>query len=289
MKEKQNLDKNCFALLKASTTTLFQHQEILKPFIILIFIQLFILEILYFAPRFPLNIFFGPIIAKLWSESFLHYPLNFALLPKLFQYSQFPVYIFISSLLVSIAILTISNLNNGEETELKLVFKQTLKHYVHIVVATLISFFLVVGLFKIYGLAYERAELIRSKTGIFFILKTIVIYGTPYFNLLLSILVTTLFAYVLPIILIEKEKIFQALVLNFKLIAKSFWSVFMIVFIPSLIYVPVLLLRNSVALEKILPELSVLMLILTIITMVFIDSIVYTAITTMYLLKKESK
>lgn len=288
-RDNKSPEKNVFALLGFAINTLFQNKSILQPFIFLIFFQLLILEILYFSVRFPLKAFFGPMIGKIWSEAFLHYPFNFILLPKMFQYTEFPIYIFVTSFIIGMAILALQKLNNGEEVNEKKLLKEAFGHYVHIVVAAFISFIIVMALFKLYGLVYDRAAMIRSTTGKFHLIKIIFTQGAPYFNLLLSIIGTVLFAYVIPIIVLEKKKIFSAIVLNFKNLFSSFWFTFWIVFLPSLLFVPILLLRNTTFLENILPELNVCMLVATIFVMVFIDAIIYTALSTYYLLKKEKE
>lgn len=275
--------------LRAAVNNLVGNRVILFPFCIIAFVQLFILEILYFAPRFPLKVFFGPIIRKIWSENYLHYPLNFSLLPKLMQYAQIPIYIFISSFFIAVAVAVIVKVNNGKGVKMKTAIKETLNSYVHIVIAALISYILVVICFKLFGLVYNRALEIRSQSGIFYILKQIILIGAPYFNLLLSIFVTTLFIYVIPIIIIEKKKVFSAILLNFKTLLRSFWFTLGVVLIPSLFYVPLLLLRNNISPETFVPEAVLYVLILTTFVLIAIDAVVYTAISTSYLLNKETK
>ena len=63
------------------------------------------------------NIFFGPIIRKLWAETYLHYPFNFVLLPKLFQFSQIITYLFISSFAIGLVSGIIQSLNDDKKVE----------------------------------------------------------------------------------------------------------------------------------------------------------------------------
>ncbi len=283
--------KNPIKILQSSLYTIINNPTILFPFCISAFIQLLILEILYFAPRYPLNIFFGPIIGRVWGEQFLHYPFNFTLLPKLFQMIQIPIYIFIGSFFIAMAVAIIIRINDGKTVHIKQTIKEISSSYVHVVIIALIGYLLVLSFFKIYGILFNRALLIHSQNGIFYWLKKIIIDGTPYFNLLLSVIAATIFAYVIPIIIIEKKKIFTAIWINFKTLWNSFWSTFCIVLLPSLLFVPVILFRISISKGKGMgsPELGLIILILSIIVMVLIDSIVYTGITIFYLLRKEDK
>jgi len=251
------------------------------------FVQLFIIEILYFSPRYPLNVFFGPIISKIWSPAYLEYPLNFLLLPKMFQYSQMPIYIFVSSFFIAVAVGIIAAINADQKVNIGAIIKKTFSSYVHLIVAAIISFALVAVLFKLFGLVFTRAAQIRSTTGHFFMIKSIVMGGAPYFQLLLSIFATTLFAYVIPAIVIDNKKVFSALMVNFKSLKGAFWFTFFIVLTPSLLFMPILLLRNSIPLDFFAPELRLMTLVFSVFVMVLIDAIIYTAVTSFYLVKKE--
>lgn len=287
---KDKTAKNPVTILKQAVNTFFTDPLILAPFITIAFIQLLILELLYFAPRWPLSVFFGPVIERLWGEFYLHYPFNLIILPKMFQYAQIPIYIFVSSFFIGVAITIIGALNAGKETSLKAAAKSTLGQYVHIFIAGLISFVCFYGLYNVYGLLVRRAYLIRSAQGPLYILKQVVLEGAPYFNLILGALITTVFAFVLPIIVLERAKVFTAIVESFKAVFQSFFLIFFVVLIPTLFYVPVLLLRNNTAIlaESTSPGIRFFVLIFSVLVMVLIDATVYTAVTTHYLIKRES-
>ena len=280
-------EKRPLPLLKSAIHSLGTHRLILYPFVIIALLQLFVLEILYFSPRYPLNLFFGPIIRKLWSDQYLHYPLNFLLLPKLFQYAQFVIYIFISSFLFAVAIAIIAKINNGEKCHMKTVVRETRSFYIHIVVVAMISWGLVFTFIKSYGWLYAKVLLMPVQSGIQQQLKQVIIEGAPYFNLLLSVLITTLLAYTLPIIVIEKRKAFTAIALNFRFLWGSFWTTFCIVLFPSLFFVPILVLRASVPVDFAIPEMRLWILVLSTGFMFVIDAVIYTSLTTLYLMKKE--
>ena len=274
-------------LLRTAINTLVANKVILFPYSIVLFVQLLALEILYFIPQFPLNTVFAPIIRKLWSEDYLHFPFNIALLPKLYQYAQIPIFLFISSYLIGVSVAVIAKINSNKTVKMRSVFRETVGCYIHIVVAAAISFSMVVLLFKSYGLLTSRALMIRSTAGIYFIIKKVILSGAPYINLFFSVLVSTLFAYVIPIIIIDKRKVFAALWVNFKILIKSFWLTLLMVLIPSLLFVPILLLRPIVFKNMILPEMTILFMAISAFVMIVIDAVIYTAITTFYLSKKE--
>src|SRR3989344_2991392 len=105
--------------LKEGVQTALQNPLALGPFITIIFINFFILEILYFSNRFPLSTFFGPIIERRWGELYLHYPLNFVVIPKLFQYFKVPLYILIVNFLIAVAIKIVVEVNSNKKISLK--------------------------------------------------------------------------------------------------------------------------------------------------------------------------
>ena len=112
------------SLLKAAFNTLVANPIILYPFFVLGFIQFLLLEIIYFAPRYPLSGLFGPIIVKTAGPAFLHYPYNYLLLSKWFHGLEGFIAIFISCIFYGAAVLIISLIDNRKPVNLKKVFQQ---------------------------------------------------------------------------------------------------------------------------------------------------------------------
>ena len=95
------------ALLRTSLGSILQNPIILYPFALMACIQLFIIEILFFAPRHPLNLFFAPMIKTLEGERFLHYPFNYAVLNKWFASTQMFTYVLLNSFFFGVAVMII--------------------------------------------------------------------------------------------------------------------------------------------------------------------------------------
>lgn len=281
--------KQPISLLKSSFNTLINNPAILFPFCILAFIQILTLGIIFFAPRQPLSVFFGPIIVRLHGEIFLHYPFNFVVLTQWFQKTQIPIYILCSTYFAGCTISIIDLINRGKKVNIKTVFRKTLSSYIHLLTAGIILVAIAIGFFGLYDLLIRQALTIRSTSGIYFLIKQVIVRGAPYLKLMLSVFATSIFAFVIPIIIIEKERLFPAIALNFKSLRRSFWFVFLIIFLPMLLYVPIILLKtNRQWFESVaVPEAWGLLLMTDILVALFIEAIQYTAITTYYLLKKE--
>lgn len=285
---KNTANKNVFSSLKSAYITLMDNKTILFPFFIVMWVQLLCLEIIYFSPRLPLNSILGPIIQKLFGEVYLHYPFNFILLPKLYQNIQMPLYILLSSFCIAWACSIINAINNDSEIKIGKLAKKTFSQYVFLILAAILSFALVILMFKGFSFLIMRAAKLRSEAGILFLIKNIILKGTPYFQLIINILASTVFAYLIPAIAIDNKKILAALILNFKTLWKSFWFTFFLLLIPSLLYLPIVVIRSTITFNSFIPELQLIVIIASVIVMFAIDSICYTALTIHYLLKKES-
>ena len=115
--------------------------------------------------------------------------------------------------------------------------------------------------------------------------------GAPLYQLLIALFSLAVFAYIFPIIILEKRGFFSALVLNFKMLWSSFICILLVVIIPALLYIPLLLLKinGKLFVNVWAPEgWGMLMVCLILVTM-FIDAWQYTAITTCYILDRESR
>jgi hypothetical protein len=284
------LNRTPFTLLRASLNNIVQHPVILFPTATLAFIQLLLLEILYFAPQKPLSIFFGPLIKSIWSEEYMHYPQNLILLPKMFYYVQIIIYLVLGSFFLAFTSKIVSVLNVHPRVNLKSSFKETLSTYIHIFFASIISYIL----FQILANGYVKIlnYIINIKpfgASVSFWNKTL-LWTIPYFQFLLGILASTLIVYVVPIIVIEKLKIFPAILKNFRVLFHSFPTTILIVGLPSLFYLPILALRNNVPflMHSLAPEIQLIVIILSLLISMGVDLMIIVSTTTLYLFVKEN-
>ncbi|HPN56766.1 MAG TPA: hypothetical protein PLD92_07940 [Candidatus Omnitrophota bacterium] len=289
----ESKSKQPIALIKTAISTLFTHPQILSPYAIIAFYEFLIFELLFFAPRYPLVTFFGPIIRKLEGEVFLHYPFSYYVLAKWFQSTllQSVIFVVLNSFFIGVSIAIINAINNGQPVILKAAFKRAAASYVHLFIGAALPVATMIGLSQLHELVINRALVIRSTSGIYYILKQMVLLSVPYFNLFLAVFSTALFIYVIPGIIIDKKKIFGALASNFKILWKSFGFTLLVLILPALIYLPVILLQSTTSIYKDAapPELLGILAIVGVILSIVIDIIHYTTMTTYYLLKKEEK
>jgi hypothetical protein len=290
MKISDSHNRQVIPLVRAGVNTLFTNPVIFSPFMTMAFIQLLLLEILYFAPRYPLSVFFGPLIRHQWGELYVHFPFFLSRLASLYDLIHIPIYLLLGGFFTAGAIRIIFHINTGMKTGLKSALKEVWPQYIHVVIFAIISLSLYYGLQQGYGQLVNRAMQIRSESGFFYMMKVFVIQGAPFVYLLMSVFVTGLLAFVLPVIVIDQKKIFPAFMDNFKLLKRTWPLIFLVVFIPMLLYIPILLMRLyfTIWIDTFLPVLRYTILMLGIIVMMFIEAVIYTSVTTYYLIDKES-
>ena len=268
----------------------FEHQQIFYPFIIVIFINSLVLEILYFSPRYPLSIFFSPIISRIWGEQYLHYPMDLMLLPKMFYYTQMVISLFLSNILIVVVVDMVAAVNSEKKVNFTASLKETLRGYIYIVLYSSLSLLMFQIFDKVYSRLLHRALKIHSTGGTYFLIKELVSYAAPYVQFIYAIFVAASLIYIPVLIILEKKKFLGALIGNFKVLFGSFWLTLSIVFIPTLFYLPLLLMRDSIGslVEITSPEIHILIIALSVVVTTGINIFILAAATTYYLYKKEN-
>jgi len=283
--------KSTFTLLRL-VFNLFkpEHQQIFYPYIIIVFINLLVLETLYFAPRHPLSSFFYPLIGRIWGAEYLHYPMDLMLLPKLFYYTQVIIFLFVSSFLTAIIADMVAAINNEKQVNFGASFQKSLPRYIYIFLYSLLSLLLLESFDYAYGLLIQRVHQIHSTTGIYFCLKKLVFFAHPYAQFLYENIATALLIYVPVLVILEKKKFIGALIDNFKTICGSFWLTLTLVLVPTLGYLPLLLMKNNIGnlVEMTSPEVQVVALILNIFVTTGINIFIMASASAYYLYKKEN-
>jgi len=281
-------EKKVFTLLRSAIISIIENKIILLPFLTIAFFQILAIEILYFSPKFPLNVFFGPLVSKLWSPVYMHYPQNLVFLPNLFQNFNIGLYLFLNTFLICTAVSMIGAINQGEKADIKTALKNLWPRYVHIVTLAVIIILMTLGLDWAYERVFRRALEIRSQSGKFYMLKIIILSSKPFISLLISVFAAAVLAYTFPLITLEKKNVFKALAENFKVLWRAWIFTFFIVFWPTLIASMFFMFRTADLTLK-HPELSIFLVVLGLIVATLTDAVIYTAITTYYLAWKESR
>ena len=276
-----------FWLMRSAAGTFADNKIVAAPLYLLLFLYLAALEVLYFIPFAPLRKHLGPVVQRLFGDLFLHYPHHLLLLPKLFQYAQLAVYLFFGSLLIPVAIALIDQVYHQRPASLRKAFGRAVRAYPQVLL--LLTLMMTVMLWKmgLLDLLVQRAARIRSAAGPFKLLKDVMLFGAPYINLLLDIVIQTFFAAAIPAVVTGAGRIADALRMNFRLVKQYRATVFGLIFVPSLLHVPLHLLRATAVFTDTLPETTVILLAAGACVNVFVEGMVYAGLTILCLTPKE--
>lgn len=282
--------KSGIALAKNAYSNTFQsfknNPAVFIPFIIFAALEAIGLIFIYFAPRMPLKLIFGPPIRTLWDEKFLHYPANFLLMPKLISLSRMGLSIIAGSLLTGIAVALVFELYNKRKIRLEASLKLVSKKYIYLFLAVLIytvlfyiaSKAITIGLSKYFIAGHAKLLFLNARAWLGPILIC--------FSFIIAILIQAAFIYVIPILIIENKKLTKAIAGSFALFKKLFIPTIILVGLPMLIYIPIIVLNGNTVLliTKLFPEIIVFVSFLGIIVnSLVIDPIVTISATFLYL------
>lgn len=237
--------------------------KLFLPFLIFAGIDLIGLILLYLAPQEPFLKVLGPPIRAFWGEAFLHYPMNFILLPKLESLNRMCLSIILGSLLTGVAVAMVYDDDNYQRISLRKSFRSALKKYV--------SLFTVV-----------------LTVSIIFYFTTKVIPSTV--NFLIAILVQSVFIYAIPILMLENVTLVKAIAKSFGLFRRFFVVTIILVGLPMFIYAPIIVLQSNTSflINRLFPEFILIVCMASvIINSLAIDALVTVSTTLLYLKQKE--
>ena len=246
------------------------------PFFILAFLEALALELIYFSARKPIANIAAPIIKKFAGEGFLHYPNNLLKLPTLFYYAQIIIYIVCGVFLIGISIKIYENVKLGHALRVNALISNAVSHY--------LSFF-IFGVIIAISMHYLR----KIDAFIFYNVMGAISGYLPPIVLKWPSVIFTLFAFftnialqallflTLPLIVIKKESLFKALSGSIVLGLRNFFSIFILIFLPFLVYLPIALLKTASLklMERSFPEVVLGIAALGILVSIFLNCFIY--------------
>lgn len=256
------------------------------PFLIFAAVETAVLFILFLAPRAPLRVILGPIISRLWGEAYLHYPTNFILLPRLGSSARMFLAVVLSSLLTGMAVMLVNEVYHKKAAKLKAAFKAALSQYISLFAIVLIFTAVFYFAMRLFGWALSK-YFMAGHASLLFIKPNIWMGPIAYcFNFMLALFIQSFFIYAIPILMIDKEKLIKAIFKSFLFFKKFFFATLLLVGLPMLVYIPITVLEhNSVVLiQKLFPEIILLLLLLGIaVSSLVIDLLVTISAAVLYL------
>jgi len=263
---------------------------VLMPFVIIAFLEALALEILYFSPRFPVSLVMSPVVRKFFGEQFIHYPGNFLLLPKIFYYAQVIIYVSIGVFLTSIAVQIVKNIKEKLPLKPRALIQNAAKRYLSLFLYGIIVIVMLT-------LAQKTNQLVLSKAAHFIASHfpkfppDLLSFATTVSTFLSSIIIQAFLVLTIPIIVIEKRSFLKSLIKSLYLGFCNFPTVFTLIFLPFLVYLPVSVMKSfSAALvDKTFPEMSAYVTVSGIIISVILDCFIITCMTQFFLDTEKNK
>lgn len=270
--------------------TLRSKPVVFLPFLVFATLEFITLIVIYLAPRMPLKLLLAPPIRTIWGEGYLHYPLNFLLIPKLASFARMGLTILVGSLLTGAAVSIIYDIYKHKKANFIGSLKSALKKY--------ISLFTIVLIFTVL---FYISEKITFKLLVKYFISghaKLLFLGPQLWlgpiliciNITLAVILQSAFIYAIPILMIENEKLMKSILKSFSLFKKLFFKTVVLVGLPMLIYIPLLLLQSNPAIliDKFFPEAVLwLMVVGLLVNSLILDLVITVSTTHLYLLNKE--
>ncbi len=268
--------KNIGIVWKEAGSIIGRRPTIALPFIIGCLVNVAVIFLLYLAPQRPILSILGPPIRVFFGEQFLHYPNNFILLPKLFSYAEIVTAALFGMLMTAVGVGMIADVKRGVRASFFINLIRAFKRYFALFSVWLLTFGLITGVSKLMPFVLKP---INSK-GVGFLVISI------YF--VMNILINLIFVYSIILIIVKRKKLIPALKQGVVLFTKLFVPTALLAVLPSLLYLPVLVLKTKVYffINNIFPEMILIVLLIGAGLVAFIEFIIYLSLTILFINKE---
>jgi len=262
---------------------------IILPFFVIAFLEALTLESIYFFGRRPLSLIADPIVKKFFGEGFTHYPYHMYIIPRIFNFLQIGIYMFLGVFLTAISINIIKNAKEGLPLKANALIKNAVARYAALFMFGIITVIIMFILEKAGGFAFAKFTNISVKYLPSIIMK-IYPFAFAVILFLANAIIQTFLIFTMPLMIINKKSLLKALWESVVLGARNFKTVFALVFVPFLIYFPITLLKGlSIQLaDKVFPEIILLILLLGVLATPFVECFVFTCVS-VFLLEKDGR
>ena len=253
--------KSCEVLQKDPT--------ILFLFILVGILDLLALSVLFLIPSIG---FLSPIVRTLWGERFLHYPENFLLLPKLFNYAHFIILTLIGVLLTSVAIKKIQACYDNSRISLVQAGKVVIRKYFGLMAIWLLF----------YGVFMVAMRFILS-----FLPPVIFLQFAVAF--LFSLIIQSVFVFLMPAYILLGSRFLKAIWEGFLLGLKRLHITCLLISVPMFAMIVLSFLKSIIpAFVQVVPEMVLWVLFVGVVVSTVVDLLVTTSTTILFLEREKS-
>jgi hypothetical protein len=226
-----------------SAELLTRKSYIVIPFLIWGLLEAVALECIYFFPGVPFGKFINPIVIKFYGEQYIHYPGNLAILPRLFSRTEQLIFILVGAFAVAVAIDLVVRVSRNIPRKPKDIVEDSLRRYISCFVYAILVVAAGIALKRYHPLVFEK-----TVQPLFKYLPQGALRTTPFaflVSLLISRTIIKVFLILtIPLIVIKKRFLIIALFESIGNGLYHFFSLFILLLVPYLLYMPVLLLKS---------------------------------------------
>jgi hypothetical protein len=222
---------NAFDIFLRTFKTIKETPALCIPFFFVGVFNFLWLSLVYFAPRYPISLLMAPPIRKIWGGEFLTYPRNFVLIPKLYFYGELALVCTVGLCATAYALWLLKCSYGTTEpkrfSSLK-AYGKAFKNYLRMVIIYLVLYYLI----KVIAVVF--LSLLRP----LFQMNPYTVLLTVPLEVLIVTAIQGLFFFVFPAFIIGEKKLIKGLIENFQLFFTNTRAIFVLIILPSLLFIP---------------------------------------------------
>ncbi|MEK7274656.1 MAG: hypothetical protein AAB110_05330 [Candidatus Desantisbacteria bacterium] len=278
----------CGEVWNVSFKSMWQCPAIFLPFAVITLCEVIFLIILLLSPHPIMEPLLGPPIRRFFGEMFLHYPYNFSLLPTLFEYIDLPLSLLLMPLMCAVTVGMTASVVNGEKAKLKKHLGLAVKKYVPSLSLWIIILLIYIGIFMLLRFLAVQcyppalAKILHIPSWRMFTIS-------QYLSLFVCLLVEPFLAYAIPVMILEKKKLFSAIKEGIVVGWALYFPTMVLTLIPALFGACLVLVKQKMLsfFINILPESVLGIMAGGFILTLFIGVLLTTSLTVLFLIKRQ--
>jgi len=251
------------------------------PFLIYAFLQVILLHSLINFSQSPFSGLLVPMIQNLFGESALHYPHFYLILSSLYSQMNLVISGLFGIILIGMATYLFALNFKKHKSSLGEAFKTTMTKYVVLFIIWILVSALI--LIMIIGVPFILNKFLQPQ----YIVSRIF----DFVGLLMGMIVASIFAYTTVLVVVDRQKLFQAISNTFSIFIKNAGTSFILIAVPTAFYFPINYLSRRIDLlfSNYSPETIVTVLGIGILITFFSSYFQVGSITRFYLLLNDNK
>jgi len=195
------------------------------------------------APFEPFSRILAPIVRYFWGEIFLHYPYHLGLASRLFRRTDMWLPIFLEGFLIGVTAYGCRQLLSGHPFKPRQAFSETFRRYPATAAITLVS---AVALVLCVQLALVPMRMGLSRLPSLWTQSPLTVsLLTALITVTLAAALEALFIFAVPACVLENRFWIKAVWRSFQIGGRSYGPIFLTLWVVSLCYLPVILLRHG--------------------------------------------